>query len=252
MSITGKELFRTHDEYGAIQVIDDGNKRYLAFSEGDEQSCMLKSEPAQLQHDYTQAMLLVLLFNQPQQTTLFGLGGGCLASCLHHHLPDIQLEVIELRAAVIQIAQRYFQLPKSERLSIINADVRDWFSREDNSKSEILFSDIYLGDGVDSQQLQPSFVDQCYAQLTDNGWLVLNCWKEHRSETFMLDTIKAYFTDVRICTTQSGNWIIFAGKKQNLDSKKQLMAKSRTWSQKLGFSLQPSLNRLVKCEQYSG
>ena len=58
----GKELYRYYDEYGPLQVFDDGNKRYLSFGDGDEQSCQLKSDPLQLQHDYSRAMLLVLLF----------------------------------------------------------------------------------------------------------------------------------------------------------------------------------------------
>ena len=72
--ITEKEIYRSFDEYGLLRVFEDGNKRYLAFAEDDEQSCQLKSEPLLLQHDYTRAMLLVLLFTQPQNIMLFGAG----------------------------------------------------------------------------------------------------------------------------------------------------------------------------------
>ena len=48
MSITGKEIKSIIDEYGLIQVFDDGNKRYLAFGFNDEQGCILKSQPQNL------------------------------------------------------------------------------------------------------------------------------------------------------------------------------------------------------------
>ncbi len=64
MSLPGKEISRSYDDYGPVIVMDDGNKRYMAFSENDEQSCLLKSEPYLLQHDYCRAMMLVLFTGQ--------------------------------------------------------------------------------------------------------------------------------------------------------------------------------------------
>ena len=56
MPVPGKEIFRSHDQYGQVQVYDNGNKRYLAFGSSDEQSCQLKTDPAQLQYEYSRAM----------------------------------------------------------------------------------------------------------------------------------------------------------------------------------------------------
>ena len=90
MSLPGKEIFHTHDDYGPLIVTDDGERRFMAFSENDEQSCLLKKNPALLQHDYCRAMLLVLLFKQPKTLLMFGLGGGSLATALHHHVPGLK------------------------------------------------------------------------------------------------------------------------------------------------------------------
>ncbi len=76
MSLQGTEIHRCYDEYGVILVLDDGNKRYLSFGTDDEQSCYLKSQPAQPQADYIRAMLLVLLFVTPSRIISMGLGGG--------------------------------------------------------------------------------------------------------------------------------------------------------------------------------
>ncbi|MFT7130801.1 MAG: spermidine synthase [Gammaproteobacteria bacterium] len=243
MSNIGKEIFRTYDEYGLLQVIDDGNKRFLSFGEDDEQSCHLKSGPHQLQHDYTQAMLLVLLFCQPKKAILFGLGGGCLATCLHYHFPELKLRVVELRRAVVKLAYRYFQFPKSKRIEVFTQDVGE-FVDEDHKKADVIFSDIYGSDGLDMQQAQPWFIERCSELLATDGWLVLNCWKQHRSENEMFDSLKDYFADVRVCATADGNWIVFAGKKLSTESATQLKQSAKNLSKTLGYSLTSHLARL--------
>src|SRR5689334_21031370 len=131
MSIPGKEIYRTYDEYGPVQVFDDGTKRYLSFGEGDEQSCILKAEPFLLQHDYTRAMLLPLLYRLPGDAILVGLGGGALITCLHRYFPDLQMRVVELRHSVIKIAHRYFELPRDERITLIEQDVSEFLEGKD-------------------------------------------------------------------------------------------------------------------------
>jgi len=239
----GRELHRSYDEYGLIQVLDDGNKRYLAFAEDDEQSCQLKSDPLQLQHDYTQAMLLVLLFCQPQDVIIFGLGGGCLASTLYHHFPRMNLRVVELRQAVVKLAYRYFQLPRSERLSVYTEDVGEFLERE-HKKTQVIFSDIYCAEGLDMQQVQPWFIESCAQLLSDQGWLVLNYWRQHRAEDEMIAALRQHFADVRVCATAEGNWVVLAGKQRVSDSASSQNNAAKILSKQLGYSLAAHLSRL--------
>ncbi len=243
MSSVGKEIFRTYDEFGLLQVFDDGNKRFLSFGEDDEQSCHLKSSPHQLQHDYTQAMLLVLLFCQPKKVILFGLGGGCLATTLHFHFPGLKLRVVELRRAVVKLAYRFFQFPRSKRIEVFTQDVGE-FVDESHKKADVIFSDIYGSDGLDMQQAQPWFIERCSELLSEDGWLVLNCWNQHRGENDMVSSLKDYFDDVRVCSTADGNWIIFAGKKCHSVSATQLKQSAKALSKTLGYPLTAHLARL--------
>ena len=138
----GREVFRAYDDYGPLLVFDDGNKRYLSFSELDEQSCQLKSNPIQLQHDYSQAMLLVLLFCQPGSMLLLGLGGGTLVTTLHHIVAGLSITAVELRPKVVDVAYRYFQLPRSKRISVVIDDAGEFISQSEAKKVDVLFSDI--------------------------------------------------------------------------------------------------------------
>lgn len=85
------------DEYGKILVIDDGEYRFLNFNSPFEQSCMSTRFPFQLIHQYTQYMLLVLAFTDPQRIVLLGLGGGSLLRSLHYMLPGCIFNIVELR-----------------------------------------------------------------------------------------------------------------------------------------------------------
>lgn len=243
MGLRGKEIHRGYDQFGTVRVLDDGSKRYLTFGDDDEQSCWLKAEPLVPQHDYVRAMLLVLLFKQPKTALALGLGAGGLNSCLHHHVSDLSQTVIELRSEVISVAHRYFSLPRAQRLTVLNMDAFEYLNGLDRSPVDLLFSDIYREDGIDQQQLSPAFLHLCYEQLTADGWLVLNCWQEHRSGD-TLELLKANFADVRGCVTQSGNWLLFAGKQRDEQTVQQLKERARLLAPMLGFSLVSALARL--------
>lgn len=251
MPITGKEIYRTYDELGPIQVFDDGSKRYLSFGEGDEQSCVLKAEPHLLQHEYTRAMLLPFLFSQPRDAVLVGLGGGALVNCLMHHFADLHLRVIELRHAVVKVARKYFELPRLDRLTIIEQDVAEYLEEKGigaagHAKTDILFSDIYDAEGMAPQYFEPWYIEACAAMLNDDGWLVLNCWDEHRGEHGTLHTLTENFAQVFTCTVSSGNWIILASKKLHELDETNLKTVAKSQSKQLGYSVSAMLNRLYQ------
>ena len=256
MPISGKEIFRTYDELGPIQVFDDGTKRYLSFGEGDEQSCVLKTEPHLLQHEYTRAMLLPFLFSQPRDALLVGLGGGALVNCLMHHFPELTLRVVELRHAVVKVARKYFELPRLDRLTIIEQDIAEFLDEKNldeksqdekgHTKTDILFSDIYDAEGMAPQYFEPWYIEACAAMLSDQGWLVLNCWDEHRGDHHTLHALTEHFPQVFTCTVSTGNWIIMASKKYYDLDEADLKTAAKEQSKQLGYSVSAMLNRLYQ------
>ena len=243
MSLPGKEIYRGYDEYGVVRVLDDGNKRYLSFGEVDEQSCWLKSDPFIPQHEYIRAMLMVVLFHEPQRCLCLGLGAGSLNSCLHANFPSLKQDVVELRPSVIEVAYRFFQLPRNKRLVVHNMDANEFLQTVPTKLADIIFTDIYTADGLDEQQMQPGYIHECYERLKPDGWLVLSCWRDHQSQS-ALAMLHEYFPDIRTCATQSGNWIIYAGKARQTVNLKQLKNDAREMHQKMGFSFAPFLNKL--------
>lgn len=258
MSLPGKEVFRCYDNFGPIKVYDDGNKRYLSFGLDDEQSCQLKSAPDQLQYDYTRAMLIATqLVHNPRKILMFGLGGASLPCCLHQHFPSAEIDVIELRQRVIDVAFRYFQLPRSPRLKVIEQDARDYLREQETRAAteavepnlDIIYSDIYSAEGPDDMQLTDIFLQQCKGLLQDAGWLVLNLWTAQRKDRDFIPLLQQYFADIRVCNTQSNNWVVMAGKRPNTLSDKELREKIKQLGQQVEFGLLGVYSRLQRCRR---
>lgn len=176
MSLSGREIFRDYDQYGVVSVYEDGQRRFLNFGGEDEQSCALKDDPSDLQHEYTRAMLLVLLFIEPRRVLSLGLGAGAINSCLHHRFPKLQQRVVELRPLVIDTARRFFQLPMGKRLRVESMDAGEYLAAPVEERMDLILSDIYGPDGMDRQQIGFDFLERCAEHLKPQGWLVLNCW----------------------------------------------------------------------------
>lgn len=238
----GHLLFESYDSHGEIRVIDQGTKRILSFGPGDEQSANLRGNPAALIFDYTQAMLLSLLYTDPHKVLLVGLGAGSLATCLHTHYSKCQLTAIELRQAVIDVAYRHFSLPRSKRLQVFCEE--GLLGLESiHKQQDIIFSDIYLHEGMHSNQRNQTYIQRCAQLLKPTGVLVTNCWREHQLDNEVLELLKATFKYVSTCNTHDNNWLIFASAQPlTKDTQRQQAAKSL--SKTLGFSLLKHLKKL--------
>ena len=247
----GKEIYRGFDHIGPLVVIDSAEYRYLSFGQQDEQSCQLKSAPEVLQHEYTQAMCLAFLFTAPKNIIVLGLGGGCLVTAVHHCFADVKIRAVELRRQVIDLAYQYFRLPRSKRLQVIEADANDFIVDTTQKKTDILFADMYTAEGVDSRQTAVDFINHCHQRLKTNGVLVLNCWQEHRYNDSLQQTLQQLFSDIRVCSTASGNWIIIASKATIMTSNKELKLQAQKLSARLGINLVPMLGRLQLLTDHS-
>jgi len=247
MSYLGREIHRDHDAYGTIKVFDNGERRYLTFGTDTEQSCVLTRNAADLQYEYTRAMLLPLLF-QPsaKRALILGLGAGSLACCLNQHCRQLKLTAVELRQAVIDTAYQYFQLPRGKRLQVLADNAEHFLQHSPNGQHHFIFSDLYGAEEVDNIQLQDNYIALCHQHLHSDGWLVLNCWRNHRSDGDLVDSLRHRFQHVFACNTQAGNWVLLASNMTSLPSRTQLKENAKNWAKTLGFALPLSRMEIVR------
>jgi spermidine synthase len=194
--LRGKELYRTEDSDGLIVVTQRGNKRLLSFGSRLEQSSVLMGKPYYLIHEYTQIMLLGLLFVDARHITLLGLGGGGLAHCLSHFLPQTVIRVVEIRQAVIDIAYEWFELPRLDNLQVFNDNAMHYVSRPGQASTDIIFSDLYEAAGMSACQAQQEFIVACYQALSESGCLVINFHHKPHPGSLQMDTIERLFGEI--------------------------------------------------------
>ncbi|MCW8445538.1 spermine synthase [Fluoribacter gormanii] len=205
-------IYRTHDSWGDIFVIDRGNIRALNFDPVYDQTGIYIQYPHIPVHEYTRVMLLVLAFVNPSHITLLGLGGGSLIHCLHFLLPECPLFCIELRQKVYDVATNFFQLPESQNIEILIADAQVAIKFQKSNNTQVIFADMYLDYGMDSFQIQQQFIEQAYRVLDDTGWLVINFHELPELNSPFILSMRDYFAELFICPTVSDNYILFASK----------------------------------------
>ncbi len=176
----GTMIDKTRDELGDIEVVDDVTSRSLHFGSDPKQSSMLLRDPIYLELSYTRAMACALLFSTNiRRFLLIGLGGGSLAKFLLHHYPDCQVDAVEYREAVSEMAHRHFFLPQDERLNIIIDDGGHFMRTADMdeySAYDVIFVDAFLGNGIARTVCGMSFYDTCRDRLAEGGVLSMNLW----------------------------------------------------------------------------
>jgi len=192
----GKELYRTEDDEGSIIVTQRGNKRLLNFGSKLEQSSVLMAKPYYLIHEYTQIMLLGLVFVEARHITLLGLGGGGLVHCMSHYYPQSTIRVVEIRQAVIDIAYDWFGLPRLDNLLVVKDDAMNYVSKLAQGSTDIIFSDLYEAEGMAACQQQQEFIIACYQALRESACLVLNFHDKPHRGSLLMDTIESFFSDI--------------------------------------------------------
>lgn len=172
----GKEVHRSHDEHGDINVFDSGDTRTLCFGSNVEQSAMRLSDPALLLFGYTRSMMLAtLLVARLRRALVLGLGGGSLARCLHTHFPTCRITAVEQRRKVARVARDWFALPIDDRLGVEICDAATYLA-EPGKPMDLIFADLYDAEGMTEQQTDTRFFHQCKQRLADGGIAVFNHW----------------------------------------------------------------------------
>lgn len=191
----GQLIYQTSDEYGPLQVVDEQNIRSLHFGSSPKQSSLDLLHPNRLCLEYSRHMMTALLFKpKPDNCLVLGLGGGSIPSFIHHHYPGIEVTSIELRQKVIDIAQRFFMLPKTSTFKIRKSPAEIVVESDLKVKYDLIFTDIFNQHGMAKTLLNESFMKSLKRKLNPNGVLAINLWlKPEKLFDRIIATMDIYF-----------------------------------------------------------
>ena len=240
----GELIHLEEDDLGEICVYDRDGKRYLTFGNRVEQSCFNPACPWQLEHEYTQGMMLGLLLADVRSALLLGLGGGALVHALRHARPGMKIEAVDCRMGVIRVAQEFFALTPDRKLQL-HCDDAERFIRRHHAIHDLILVDLYLAEGVHAAQQRAEFFADCRERLSENGVLLINQWCGTQQEADLARhaTGEAFGERVLHLHITGGNQITFCFKSAlPKPTPKDLFADAR----KLGMQLGIPLERLAR------
>ncbi|MGC9386395.1 MAG: spermidine synthase [Hydrogenovibrio sp.] len=178
----GQIVHAVRDGFGLIQVIDTEHTRSLHFGTRVEQSRLYFNAPLTLAFEYQVALMEIILKwaekHPVRQALTLGLGGGTLATQLHHLFPKCRQTAVELRQAVIDIAHRYFFLPDTPAIQTLSDDAFMYVLQHSEALSyDLVVVDLYDSDSMPTEFTDPLFL-QALAQITrPDGLILFNLWK---------------------------------------------------------------------------
>lgn len=193
----GELIHSVNDPYGLIQVFDTEQARSLYFDSDIEQSRFYFDSPFRPAFEYQQLIIQSICEKAEHQplhrTLMLGMGGGTIANHLHHLFPKLQIHIVELRSAVIEIAYDYFSLSDSPEIDVIHEDAAVYVTQA-NTPYDVIIVDLFDDQGIPAPFTQLAFQQQLHANLCKQGLLLFNLWNHSDVEIQQqVNTIKQHW-----------------------------------------------------------
>lgn len=159
--------------YNRIYLAEQSGVRYMDF-ENLRQSAMLLDDPYELHLRYTRFLSVALTLQpEPKRVLVLGLGGGSFPKRLHRDFPQVTVDVADIDPMVIDVATRYFQVPKNTRMHLYAKDGRR-FIQETDAKYDLIFLDAYNSDTIPFHLTTREFYREVEQRLAPGGIVASN------------------------------------------------------------------------------
>lgn len=171
--------------FSLIRVRRLGNIRSMVFvrNSGEEayQSQINLASPHLLRFNYLQHMFAsYLLLPEQKKVLVVGLGGGSMVHFLQRHNPECKVDAVEIDPMVVQLAERFFILKRTENVKLIVADAFEYFA-DNETKYDAIYIDAFLKPsestdrtGAPLQMRTIDFYKQLQTHLADDGSVIFN------------------------------------------------------------------------------
>jgi spermidine synthase len=199
----GYELRYAKDSrYHRIAVVDDTDSRYLRF-DSSFQSGMYLDDPYKTRFEYSDYLHLGLTYNADAREVLFiGLGGGSGPKRMWRDFPAVRFDAVELDPDVVDVAYRFFELPRDERLNVEVEDGRRYLVQNEGPW-DVIVVDAFYSDSIPFHLATHEFLELARSRLAPGGVVVTNIigstrGTESRLLRSMLRTYRTVFPTVAV------------------------------------------------------
>ncbi|MGH3023497.1 MAG: spermidine synthase [Gaiellaceae bacterium] len=167
-------VYSQDTQYHRLSVVEDLDTRYLRF-DNSLQSAMYIDDPDRTRFRYTDFFHLGVAYNPSAQDVLFiGLGAGSSEKAMLRDFPAMQMHAVEIDPVVVDVAQRYFEVPEDDpRLEISVGDGRRFLADED-ARWDVIVIDAFFADAIPFHLVTREFLQLAQSRLNPGGVIVTN------------------------------------------------------------------------------
>lgn len=166
-------LYRVDTQYHRITVTEDAETRHLRFDRS-HQSAIDMSDPFVSRIRYPDYMHLALTVKPDAKRVLvLGLGGGAITKRYWRDYPEMTVDSVEIDPAVVEVAEKYFWLPKDERLEVFTEDARRYVQTTDRTY-DVVIVDAYYADSLPFHLTTVEFLGEVKEHMAPDGVLAYN------------------------------------------------------------------------------
>jgi spermidine synthase len=159
--------------YHRLVVAEDQLTRYLRF-DNSFQSGMYLIDHYDTRFEYTDYLQLGLAYRPSAKSILFvGLGGGSAPKRMWRDFPRLQLHAVELDPDVVDVAHRWFDVPRDPRLKIDVEDGRQFLAHNDD-RWDVIVIDAFYADSIPFHLATHEFLELARSRLQPGGVIVTN------------------------------------------------------------------------------
>jgi spermidine synthase len=172
--VAGLKLRYAKDtRYHRLSVADDETNRYLRF-DNTYQSGMPLARPFGTSFQYADYFHLALAYKPDARDILvIGLGGGSSPKRLWRDFPDLRIQAVELDQVVVDVAYRFFELPRDPRLEVAVDDGRRYLDDDDRTWDAIMI-DAFFADAIPFHLFTSEFMELVRSKLNPGGVVITN------------------------------------------------------------------------------
>jgi hypothetical protein len=212
----------------ALVVKENDQYRWFEYGGSAIQSLMSKQRPDQIIMPVFQSLILFLLldnniFKKNSLKVLnLGLGGASIERALCT-IPEIEITSVDASLNIIEMAKRYFKLPKQVKVACQKAEM---FIQQTNDFYDVVLCDLF----VDGQSAECIFNQEFYFNLSkitfDNASLMINLQAENEAQLLhVLLSIKKCFSYIALIEFDDYKNIVILASAQEIPNQAKLLSR---------------------------
>lgn len=189
--VRGKLLYECKTPYHKLKVVDKENLRYLVSGTGmaREQACIDLEDVHRHVFDYSLLAMNSLCFLENISSALVvGLGGGVIPRELHHHYPDVKIDVLEIDPEMVKVAKEYFFFPESENVRVILGDAFTTL-RDSEESYDFVMLDAFLENYTPFHLMTTEFLALVKKVTSPEGIVTVNAGNSYLLFNRQLNTL---------------------------------------------------------------